>query len=154
MGEMRPFWKNGSNSAPTAMSRFAGRSENAKRHDPLLWIYFIILADFFQALRTVSINIWDLIAARQADSLPPPRYQNRRELQQDLRSNCGRRFPLSKVKQSEDNKLLRALLVTIRWSAPTRDIGFVANRGGNSRPTEEDDGCLCAGVGLDLRTTQ
>ena len=125
--ETIPFWKDGSTSAPTAMSRCASRSGNAKRHAPLLQICFITLAGSSQTLRTVSINIWHLISARQAGNLSPPRYQNRRELQQDLRNDRGRRFPLSKVNQSEDNRLLRALLVTIRWSTASQETGFEAS---------------------------
>ncbi|EME43789.1 hypothetical protein DOTSEDRAFT_71580 [Dothistroma septosporum NZE10] len=64
------------------------------------------------ALRAVSVNIWDLIKAREMGELPVRRFGSEAELRVDLR-RPGRRFPLSKVKSSVDNKLLCALLVTI-----------------------------------------
>ncbi|KAF2158960.1 hypothetical protein M409DRAFT_71373 [Zasmidium cellare ATCC 36951] len=65
------------------------------------------------ALRAVAVNIWDLIKARETGNLPVRTFRSKAELRVDL-YRPGRRFPLSRVKASEDNKLLRALLVTIQ----------------------------------------
>ena len=65
-----------------------------------------------QALRGVAINIWDLIEARESGLVPAPRFRSKKELRADL-TNPSRRFPLAKIKESDDNKLLRALLVTM-----------------------------------------
>lgn len=96
------------------MSMLALQSRSAKLYVLYFHTSTVTLADSYQALRTASINIWDLIAARQAGDLPPPKYHNRQELRQDLKNDRGRIFPLSKLKQSEENKLLRALLITLR----------------------------------------
>ncbi len=71
-----------------------------------------ILAERSQLLRTVAVNIWDLLEARARGDLPVRKYDSKTELRLDLRKP-GRRFPLGRVKQSDDNNLLRALLVTI-----------------------------------------
>lgn len=63
-------------------------------------------------MRTVSVNIWDLIRARETGDLPGQKYETKTELRVDLR-NSIKRFPLAKVKCSGDNKLLRAFLVNI-----------------------------------------
>ena len=63
-------------------------------------------------LRMVAVNIWDLLRARENDELPVPTYRTKRELRLDLRKS-NRRFPLGRLKSSDDNKLLKALLVTI-----------------------------------------
>ena len=65
-----------------------------------------------QALRTVSVNIWDLIRARETGHLPVRGYQNKAQLRKDLK-NPLRRFPLAKLRAVEENRLLTALLVTI-----------------------------------------
>ena len=65
-----------------------------------------------QLLRTVAVNIWDLVRARENGDLPVPTYRNKMELRLDLRKS-NRRFPLGRVKCSDDNKLLKALLVTM-----------------------------------------
>ncbi|RMX83390.1 hypothetical protein D0869_05342 [Hortaea werneckii] len=64
------------------------------------------------ALRTVSVNIWDLIRARETGHLPVTRYESKAQLRKDLK-NPSRRFPLAQLKTREENRLLRALLVTI-----------------------------------------
>ncbi|KAF2158471.1 hypothetical protein M409DRAFT_71633 [Zasmidium cellare ATCC 36951] len=64
------------------------------------------------ALRSVAINIWDLIKGRESGELPVQRYRNKTELRKDLQ-NRSRRFPLRALKASGENKLLRTLLVTI-----------------------------------------
>ena len=58
------------------------------------------------------MNIWDLIKARETGDLPVRKYDSKAELRSDLRKK-SRRFPLSRIKQSDDNKLLKALLITI-----------------------------------------
>ncbi|RMY32130.1 hypothetical protein D0865_14812 [Hortaea werneckii] len=64
------------------------------------------------ALRTVSINIWDLIRARETGQVPVTGYENKSQLRKDLK-NPSRRFPLAQLKTVEENKLLKALLVVI-----------------------------------------
>ncbi|EMC91996.1 hypothetical protein BAUCODRAFT_152335 [Baudoinia panamericana UAMH 10762] len=64
------------------------------------------------ALRAVAVNIWDLIQARRTGDLPAPRYTSKAELRRDL-ADPSRRFPLARLKTMQENKLLRALLVTL-----------------------------------------
>ncbi|KAJ8610793.1 hypothetical protein MRB53_038344 [Persea americana] len=66
-----------------------------------------------EAIKAVAINIWDLIEARKRETVPAPRYTDKTSLRQDLRTHPSRRFPLSMLKGDNDNKLLRALLVTL-----------------------------------------
>lgn len=71
-----------------------------------------VFSDHDQALRTVSINIWDLIRARESGQLPVAGYETKSQLRKDLK-NPSRRFPLAQLKTVEENKLLKALLVVI-----------------------------------------
>lgn len=71
-----------------------------------------VFSDHDQALRTVSINIWDLIRARESGQLPVAGYETKSQLRKDLK-NPSRRFPLAQLNTVEENKLLKALLVVI-----------------------------------------
>ena len=66
-----------------------------------------------QALSRVAINIWDLIEAGRSGNLPAPRFANKTLLRQDLADRPQRRFPLSKIKGDNENRILRAFLVTV-----------------------------------------
>jgi len=59
--------------------------------------------------RTIALNIWDVIEARAPVTLPSRRYDTKDALRLDLRMSQRRRFPLERVKQADENKLLQAL---------------------------------------------
>lgn len=73
--------------------------------------YYPYIAKSKQLLRTVAVNIWDLIKARETGDLPVKTYGTKGELRRDLK-NPTRRFPLARTKGSGENRLLSAFLVT------------------------------------------